>query len=634
MEEQGFIVSALKYRPSIFSEVVGQEGITSTLQNAIANEELAKAYLFCGPRGVGKTTSARIFAKAINEKYVPEGTDLSFNIFELDAASHNGVDHIRELIDQVRIQPPVGKYKVYIIDEVHMLSSQAFNAFLKTLEEPPPHAIFILATTEKHKVLPTILSRCQIYDFKRIGIDDIVRHLEEIAQDQGVTFEPEALHLIASKADGALRDALSLFDQMVSFTRKQLTYEAVAKNLNVLDHSFFLRLTEMIKNGAVQEAMKLYDEVDARGFDSLHFLLGVAEHFRNILVSQNPNALGLLQVPDSLKAALSEQARYFQPKELVDMMSILSDTETKYRAAKNKHLLTEITLMKLCRARMADTPVAEKKNEPDKETTSITQQLKQTSTGHEQMESAGIGGSESVHKESHSEIKPESEFPDKKEEVPTPHQDSKNPPAAVVEADSDVLSITSFQLPPTPIVEESEQSLDKPQAPSESEPSNPQNRKRPSRRLSLSDMEEEESAKAELKPKLAEGPEDTEGIEIDEPKLTKAWQAYATKMQEEKKFGFHSLLSNKNPEILDERTIQIQLENDVQREELDREKQELMTFIRAELNHPGIRLEVKIEIEKAESVAFRTPKDQYKAMLEKNPTLKKMSQQFDLDLDF
>jgi DNA polymerase III subunit gamma/tau len=308
MEEKGFVVSALKYRPSIFSEVVAQKGITSTLMNAIESEELAKAYLFCGPRGVGKTTCARIFAKAINAKYIPEGTDMSFNIFEMDAASNNSVDDIRNLIDQVRIQPQLGKYKVYVIDEVHMLSSQAFNAFLKTLEEPPAHAIFILATTEKHKVLPTILSRCQIYDFQRIQVKDIVEHLAHIAQDQNVTYQDEALHLIANKADGALRDALSLYDQMVSFTGKNLQYQAVADNLNVLDHDYFLRITDHVLAGEVGECLLILDEILQRGFDGLMFLLGLAEHLRNLLVSMDPATLRLLDTTDQVKESYQKQS--------------------------------------------------------------------------------------------------------------------------------------------------------------------------------------------------------------------------------------------------------------------------------------------------------------------------------------
>ncbi|MGI9569111.1 MAG: DNA polymerase III subunit gamma/tau, partial [Desulfobulbia bacterium] len=359
---EGFVVSALKYRPAEWDEVVGQSAITSTLKNAIGREEIAKAYLFCGPRGVGKTTSARIFAKAINSKYIEEGQDLSFNIFELDAASNNSVDDIRQLIDQVRIQPQLGKYKVYIIDEVHMLSTQAFNAFLKTLEEPPPHAIFILATTEKHKVLPTILSRCQIYDFQRIQVRDMVAHLGKIAADQDVTFEEEALHLIATKADGALRDALSLFDQMVSFTGKNLTYTAVASNLNVLDHEYFSRIVTAISEGEIGEALLIYDDILKKGFDSLLFMVGLAEHLRNILVAKDPSTVNLLDSPAAVQQSYLAQAAILDSASIVTHLEQLHKTEVNYRAAKNKRLLTEITLMQLCASHgLSDKRVIEKK---------------------------------------------------------------------------------------------------------------------------------------------------------------------------------------------------------------------------------------------------------------------------------
>lgn len=361
--EQGFVVSALKYRPAEWDEVVGQSAITSTLKNAIGREEIAKAYLFCGPRGVGKTTSARIFAKAINSKYIEEGQELSFNIFELDAASNNSVDDIRQLIDQVRIQPQLGKYKVYIIDEVHMLSTQAFNAFLKTLEEPPPHAIFILATTEKHKVLPTILSRCQIYDFQRIQVRDMVLHLEKIAADQDVIVEEEALHLIATKADGALRDALSLFDQMVSFTGKNLTYALVASNLNVLDHEYFGRIVSAVSRGEVGEALMIYDEILKKGFDSLLLMVGLAEHLRNILVAKDPSTIQLLDAPAAVQQSYLAQAALLDSTSIVSHLEQLHKSEVNYRAAKNKRLLTEITLMKLCATHgIADKGVVEKKS--------------------------------------------------------------------------------------------------------------------------------------------------------------------------------------------------------------------------------------------------------------------------------
>src|SRR5690554_5600326 len=305
-----FIVSARKYRPTTFKDVVGQQAITNTLENAISNNHLAQALLFTGPRGVGKTTCARILAKRINQDAASKGDeDFAFNIFELDAASNNSVDDIRNLIDQVRIPPQVGKYKVYIIDEVHMLSAQAFNAFLKTLEEPPKHAIFILATTEKHKIIPTILSRCQIFDFKRIGVQDIKSHLAEVAKAEGIEADDDALHIIAQKADGALRDSLSIFDRVVSFSGKKLTREAVTENLNVLDYTWYFKITDFLLQNDIPQVLMCYNQILSKGFDGHHFIMGLASHFRDLLVCQNTQTIELLEVGEDTKAMYLKQAQ-------------------------------------------------------------------------------------------------------------------------------------------------------------------------------------------------------------------------------------------------------------------------------------------------------------------------------------
>lgn len=368
---EDYIVSARKYRPSTFESVIGQKALTTTLKNAIATGKLAQAYLFCGPRGVGKTTCARIFAKTINcLNLTPEGEacnecesckafneQRSFNIHELDAASNNSVDDIRQLVEQVRIPPQIGKYKVYIIDEVHMLSPSAFNAFLKTLEEPPRHAIFILATTEKQKILPTILSRCQIYDFSRIRVEDIVEHLAHVAQKEGIAFEPEALNVIAQKADGGMRDALSIFDQMVSFSRGNITYKSVIENLNVLDYEYYFKLTDYLLQGDVPNSLLLLNDVLNKGFDASNFINGLGSHFRDLLVSKDVATVGLLEVGASIREQYKTQAQRAPLPFLYKTMKLCSDCSLNYRNARNKRFLIECTLIQLAQLTQPDADV-------------------------------------------------------------------------------------------------------------------------------------------------------------------------------------------------------------------------------------------------------------------------------------
>ena len=357
-----YIVSARKYRPSTFRSVVGQKSLTTTLKNAIQSNKLAHAYLFCGPRGVGKTSCARIFAKTINclnptadgeacnacESCRAFNEQRSYNIHELDAASNNSVDDIRTLIDQVRIPPPIGKYKVFIIDEVHMLTTAAFNAFLKTLEEPPHHALFILATTEKHKVLPTILSRCQIYDFSRISIADMVEHLQYVSSQEGVTAEPEALNVIAQKADGGMRDALSIFDQVVRFTNGNITYQAVIDNLNVLDYEYYFRLTDAILSGNVRASLLILNEILGKGFDGQNIITGLAGHFRDLLVCRDESTLVLFEVGASIRERYKEMAKHCPDQLLFKAIELANTCDLNYRASRNKRLLLELTLIQLC----------------------------------------------------------------------------------------------------------------------------------------------------------------------------------------------------------------------------------------------------------------------------------------------
>ena len=345
---ENFVVSARKYRPQEFETVVGQSHITDTLEHAIEENQLAQALLFCGPRGVGKTTCARILARKINERDGSTSEDgFAYNIFELDAASNNSVEDIRELTDQVRFAPQVGKYKIYIIDEVHMLSSAAFNAFLKTLEEPPAHAIFILATTEKHKIIPTILSRCQIYDFKRITIEDIQIHLKKIAEKESIQYEEDALYLIAQKADGALRDALSIFDRLATFTQKNITLAKAAEVLNILDYDQYLNIVDLAHQNKISDTLFAFNEIVKKGFDSHLFIAGLGNHFRDLMMAQNPQTLSLIEVGDQTKIKFSEQSKSWNVQQLIDAIEICNHADINYKNSKNPRLTIEIALMQL-----------------------------------------------------------------------------------------------------------------------------------------------------------------------------------------------------------------------------------------------------------------------------------------------
>ena len=376
-----FVVSARKYRPVRFDEVVGQQHVTQTLKNALNKDNLAHAFLFTGPRGVGKTTCARILAKVINcehtgkdmepcnvcDSCVSFQSNSSFNIIELDAASHNSVDHMKSLVDQVRFQPQKGKYKVFIIDEVHMLTSSAFNAFLKTLEEPPSYAIFILATTEKHKILPTILSRCQIYDFKRIGTEDIATHLAEICKKEGIKADPDALHIIAQKSDGGLRDALSMFDRLVAFSDNELSYKVAVENLDILDYDYFFKATDAMLSENVQEVIRLFDQVLQRGFEGDQFMNGLSSHFRDLLMAKDPVTLYLLDVGEDLKKRYADQAKIVPESFILSAIEISNECDLNYKNAKNRRLHVELALIKMTFIQRAYQLEEKKNNIPELE---------------------------------------------------------------------------------------------------------------------------------------------------------------------------------------------------------------------------------------------------------------------------
>ncbi|MEO8590892.1 MAG: DNA polymerase III subunit gamma/tau [Flavobacteriales bacterium] len=567
-----FVVSARKYRPATFDTVVGQEAVTVTLQNAIRSKHLASAFLFTGPRGVGKTTCARILARTINCENL--GDDLvacgqcapcktfeeghSLSIFELDAASNNSVDDIRNLILQVSIAPQVGTKKVYIIDEVHMLSQAAFNAFLKTLEEPPSYAIFILATTEKHKILPTILSRCQVFDFRRITVADITKHLASIAKKEGIEAEPRALHVIAQKADGGLRDALSIFDQLVSFSGNRLTYADVVRNLNVLDHEHYFSITDAIGRGDIPAALVEFNAILQQGFDGHLFVTGLARHLRDLLVSQDPRTLPLLEVSEDLIKRYGEQAQAASRDMLVKGLDRLAQCDTQYKQSKEPRLLVELTLIQLCRlsikADEAPTATLEKKS-PDGTMTAPAV----------------------VREEAPKTADPVPPAPTEVAYVPKRRlsgQVSIKPgaPAVVVEPNIATPSLDTDAGPALP------------------------------------------SAPKEVNPSL----------------LRNVWTEYALAKKRDGKNSLHATLAAREPVVAGPSSISFSIVNDVQEKYLREEKPELLGHLRRQLGDPALELEVVKEI-----VVMKpryTPMDRFKLMAEKNPALLTLLNEVDLDL--
>ncbi|PKP26316.1 MAG: DNA polymerase III, subunit gamma and tau [Bacteroidetes bacterium HGW-Bacteroidetes-2] len=585
-----FIVSARKYRPTTFKSVVGQQAITKTLENAIENNHLAQALLFTGPRGVGKTTCARILAKKINQKSTEDdpNEDFAFNIFELDAASNNSVDDIRNLTDQVRIPPQTGKYKVYIIDEVHMLSPSAFNAFLKTLEEPPNHAIFILATTEKHKIIPTILSRCQIFDFKRITAIDIKNHLAEIAVSEEIIADDDALHIIAQKADGALRDALSIFDRVVSFSGKNLTRQAVTENLNVLDYTTYFETTDFLLQNNIPKVLVLFDDILAKGFDGHQFISGLASHFRDLLVCRHPETISLLEVGDQIKTSYFQQAKSANFDFLIRAIDLANDCDLKYKSSKNQRLLVELCLMQL-----ASIITDGEKKKQYRHIISPQHQLAEKKTHYLQTNSEKAATNNVV-------IEPDvsSNFSDIKENT-LPYKEEVMPP----------------KIENTSLEEKSKKLVN-------------QNAERISA-FSLKSIEK--------KKKLAEE-FNTLAIDLDKPPeeaftetdLQVFWNEYI-KLLEHK--GEHILASqlHMNLPVLKGNAIQVCYPNHTMKVELERSQQDLLNFLSKKLKNYSIILEIDVD-EKAEKKYAYTPREKFEKLREKYPLIDTLRKTFDLDI--
>lgn len=573
-----FIVSARKYRPQHFNTVVGQSHITNTLKNAIISKQLAQAYLFCGPRGVGKTTCARIFAKTINctnltsnaeacdqcESCLSFNSGASLNVYELDAASNNSVEDIRNLVDQVRVAPQLGEYKVYIIDEVHMLSTAAFNAFLKTLEEPPRHAKFILATTEKHKILPTILSRCQVFNFNRIKTEDISGHLAFMAEQEHVSFEPEALHVIAQKADGGLRDACSIFDQMVAFTGNHLTYKQVVDNLNVLDYDYYFKVTDAFISQSLSEVMLTFDEILKKGFDAHNFLIGLGEHLRNILVSKDPQTLSLLELSDKLRQRYAQQSQACSQVFLLRALALISKTDVNYRSAKNQRLLVEMALMQL--TFLTASIEAEKKNDEPQVVTSTA------------ASSPGTANQHTVSEIKNSVKEPEAKFASKP--VVPFDQLKKISPFSLNELNkSGAASTQNGKTPAATQVTE------------------------PTKNKSVSEQEVLDTLR-----------------KLGEEKMNSGARQLGT-------------ILTTSEASLQNMKIHLVIQNESQKEQMNQSRQEIIDELRRRLQNADLSLEISISDTPVQNKAFK-PMDIFKAMAERNPALNELKRKFDLEIDY
>jgi len=574
MTQQKYTVSALKYRPSSWETIIGQDNISTTLRQAIESNQLAQAYLFCGPRGVGKTSTARLFAKEINLKHDPKLEDFTYNIYELDAASNNQVDDIRNLNDQVRIPPQLGKYKVYIIDEVHMLSQSAFNAFLKTLEEPPPHAIFILATTEKHKIIPTILSRCQVYDFHRISIPNMVLHLEEIAKKEGFRTEKEALHVIADKADGALRDALSCFDLMVNFTNGNVTYKEVVKNLNILDHDYYFKFTDFIFKNLIHDSLLLYNEISSKGFDGRLFLVGLASHFRNLMISKDDRTIKILEHTEETIEKFRSQASELTNDYLTELLTFTNEADSLYKTSQNQRLHVEILIMKLC------------------------------SIGAQKKKSKYL------------------EAP-----ILAPNSDKitvdNSPEVAKENIEKQAITIPAKSI--NTVQEDVKTEIIRPKSSLSSK-----------KRLTTASISgirkkinDDSNAQVEDDKK-----QDLSSSRFSQTLLVEKWNQYAELRKKEGKMGLYTTLTKTKPILNDDFSIVFIIDSEVQKIEFQTESQLLLDFLRLELKNGLIQLNLQITESDSPKLTQLTSRERFFQMAEDNPDLHNFKEVFDLDIEY
>jgi DNA polymerase-3 subunit gamma/tau len=589
-----FIVSARKYRPENFSAVIGQETITVTLRNAIKSGKIGHAYLFCGPRGVGKTTCARILAKTINCSNISKEAEAcnkcdscitfnemrSFNIHELDAASNNSVDDIRSLTDRVRIPPQSGKYSIFIIDEVHMLSATAFNAFLKTLEEPPSHAVFILATTEKHKIIPTILSRCQIFDFNRIQVKDIVAHLEKIAANEGVEYELDALNIIALKADGAMRDALSIFDQMVNFSEKKITYQDVIRSLNVLDYDYYFRLTDMFLEGNISGSLLVFNEILQKGFDGHNFIVGLSEHLRDLLVSRDPETTQLLEVGATIRDNYLKQSARTDEEFIYKALEICANADVNYRTSRNQKMLVELALVRLCQITGS------------KKKTIVTPQTASEEQALPEKDARKTGGD---NPEQLKNITGESELPEEK--IKLKEIDSRK---------------------------------------SEEQKSTPRIPKKFTSGYSIREAmgsNEKSDEEDELTDDISDEQIPIVSDYFTDEELVAAWNEYAEKIKTDRPRMYNAMKGH-SPVRKDDQIIEIVFDNVIQQDEFNENvRQDLIIYLKEKLNNELISLTSTVKVEAEKKARLYTSEEKFNYLVKKNPDLGKLKQEFNLDFE-